>query len=110
MAEATERTPLERYGPAMSVQDEEAARLYLEALVVETMMVSGLSREAAVAQEKANLGYFAGYCDHETRLRVERLFDTVHPILGRADQGELTPQQVMGIGLALGESRRHPRH
>ena len=57
----------------------------------------------AVAIAKSNLGYFAGYYDGETMERVNRLFDTSHPIFGRAF--DVTPEQALKAGIKAGEAK-----
>lgn len=74
----------EKYGPAMSVTDQAEADSYFGDCVLHSMSF-GKSRAEAEAIERANLGYFAGYCDHETRARVERLFRCSHPVFGAAE-------------------------
>lgn len=68
----------DKYRPAMSIAADSEAAEYFERLVEHTMGF-GKSREAAEAIERANIGYFAGYYDAETRERVERLFGCAHP-------------------------------
>ena len=79
-----EMTIGESYGPAMKITTQQEADEYFEALVERNMRITGNSREKAIAVEKSNLGYCAGYYDLETSRRVQELFDCVHPILGSA--------------------------
>lgn len=69
------------YGPAMKITNQDEADEYFAALVRRAMR-RGLNREPAEAQERSNLGYYAGYYDAETRERVERLFRCSHPVFG----------------------------
>jgi hypothetical protein len=64
----------EKYGPAMQVQTKEEAAAYFEECVEHTM-------------EWQPIGYYAGYYDKETYDRVMELFDTNHPIFGKAYLG-----------------------
>jgi len=73
----------EKYGPAMKITSQEEADAYF-AQCVAHMMSFGYSREEAERIERSNLGYWAGYFDHETRGRVERLFRCAHPVFGSA--------------------------
>lgn len=73
----------EIYGPAMKIQDEAEAKAYFEDRV-QRGMGHGKTREEAEAVERANLAYYAGYHDHETRVRVDRLFGCSHPVFGKA--------------------------
>lgn len=85
--------------PAMCAQTQEAADAYLERMAERCMRCFGYTREDAIASQRQNIGYFAGYHSHETRLRVERLFQTQHPILGRAEDGDPTPQEAFEAGM-----------
>ena len=88
------------YSPAMGITDADEAERYFQALVarhLEFWPDRGLER--AIEIEKANLGYFAGYCSDETRHRVERLFRCVHPIFGPiAIAGVPTPEEAFNAG------------
>ena len=89
----------EAYEPAMEMKDEALAHAYFEALVERHMRVFGTSREEAERTEKANLGYYAGYYDNETRRRVERLFRCAHPVFGEiAKVGAPTPEEALKAG------------
>ncbi len=85
-------THAEKYGPAMSITDQAEADAYF-ARCVEHLLTHFRrrvkTRDKAEAIERRNLAYYAGYRDHETRARVERLFKCAHlrdwRRLGRAD-------------------------
>lgn len=85
----------EAYEPGMTITDPAAAADYFEALVEHHMRISGHTREQAIAIERQNLGYYAGYYDAETAARVYRLFQAAHPIFGRARP---TPEEAMTAG------------
>ena len=53
---------------------------------------------------KANLGYYAGYFDRETRIRVEKLFHCEHPFFGKATEHEVSPKEAFEIGKRLAEA------
>jgi len=90
----------EKYRPAMQITDQAEADAYFE-MCVEHCMRHGRSREEAVAIEKQNLGYYAGYYDNKTRKRVERLFCCAHPVFGAiAAVGSPTPEQAFNLGAA----------
>lgn len=96
----------ETYEPAMRIVDEAQAREYFEALVEQQIKRFGKSREETERMVRSNLGYFAGYYDHETRARVERLFQCEHPIFGAiAEKGPPTLEEAFARGLAFGRSR-----
>ena len=96
----------DKYGPAMQIADQGEADVYFEDCVHHTMRF-GHTRDAAEAIERSNLGYYAGYYDHETRARVERLFRCAHPIFGAiAEQGPPTAEAAFAAGMRLGEHAR----
>ena len=95
----------EKYGPAMKITDQAEADAYFEQCVQHNM-AHGKDREAAEKIERNNLGYFAGYYDHETRERVERLFRCAHPIFGSVSaNGAPTPEQALQAGKAAAKRR-----
>lgn len=83
----------EKYAPAMAITDQSEADEYFEACVQHSVHAGGMTREAAEIIERANLGYYAGYYDHETRACVEKLFQCEHPFFGaigkKTDQKDL---------------------
>jgi len=92
----------EKYDPAMMITDREEAQKYFEKCVKHTMSF-GKTREEAIEVEKINLGYYAGYYDMITRLRVEDLFDCTHPIFGNAKKGSPTLKEAFNAGVKLGK-------
>lgn len=96
----------EKYGPAMEITDRAEAEEYFKACV-EHMMDNNpqMSQEEAIKIEKSNLGYFAGYCDQETRERVESLFNAVHPIFGPAEI-KRTPEEILKLGMEMGNKAK----
>lgn len=96
----------DKYGPAMEIQTQAEADEYFE-VCVQHCMSHGRTRQEAESVERSNLGYFAGYCSHETRERVERLFRCAHPIFGSiAKHGAPTPEKAFEMGKQIGESLR----
>ena len=91
----------ETYGPAMKMTEQAEADEYFELLVRQAMKFHDGDRKKAETQEKANLGYFAGYCDNETRERVERLFCCSHPIFGPISKGSPTTEEAFEMGKKL---------
>jgi hypothetical protein len=92
----------DKYSPAMKITDQAEADEYFEACV-DHMMRRGHSREEAERIERGNLGYYAGYYDHETRARVEQLFRCAHPIFGAiAQNGPPTFSEAFVAGAAIG--------
>lgn len=93
----------DKYGPAMEITEQVDADAYFEKCV-RHMMSRGKSRVEAEKTELGNLGYYAGYYSHETRSRVERLFQCQHPVFGPIDVcGPPTPKEAFEAGLKLGK-------
>lgn len=91
-----------KYGPAMEITTPEAAAAYFEECVQHTMS-HGHDRAKAEEIEHANLGYYAGYYDSETRERVERLFNCAHPVFGKiAEKGAPSTEMALAAGLTRG--------
>lgn len=91
------------YSKAMNTQTQAEADVYLAALIDRNVANTELSRKEAQEVERSNLAYWAGYCDNETRERIERLFCCAHPFLGAiAETGPLTATQCLEIGRELG--------
>lgn len=96
----------DKYDPAMKISDQAEADAYFELLVTGTM-ARGYTRAEAEAFERTNLGYYAGYFDHETRHRVERVFKCAHPIFGAiAKVGAPTAEEAFRMGLEAGQKAR----
>lgn len=94
-----EITIRDAYGPAMEIIDQAAADEYLEMLAARVVLHFGAEPEEAKRIERENLGYFAGYYDNETRLRVEKLFKCEHPVFGSIEKhGSPTINQAIRAG------------
>jgi len=90
----------EKYSPAMEITDQKEAMDYLEKCIKHTMRYGNTYKEA-LSIEKQNLGYYAGYYDNETRIRVERLFSCSHPMFGEAIDGTPTSEEAFNIGKVM---------
>lgn len=96
----------QKYRPAMEIVDQFIADEYFEACV-QHMMSLGHPRDEAERIERNNLGYYAGYYDIDTRVRVEHLFRCAHPIFGAiSEHGQPTAQTAYQAGLDMGERRK----
>ena len=94
-----EMTIGEAYGPVVEIDSQDDADTYFELLVERHMRICPEhSREEATSVQKSNIGYYAGYYGHETRLRVESLFACRHPLLKPAAQGKVTPEEAFRAG------------
>ena len=93
----------EKYGPAMEMTDPVEAAAYFGEMVNHTLSYGEVDKARAIDIEKQNLGYYAGYYDHETRLRVEKLFCCTHPVFGAAAEGFPTQEEAFKMGEDLAE-------
>jgi hypothetical protein len=98
----------DKYMPAMEITDQAAADVYFARCVDHNLRACeaegvARTREEAEAQERVNLGYFAGYYAHSTRARVERLFKCAHPIFGPAAEGLPSPEEAFEAGVLLAQ-------
>ena len=101
----------QKYAPAMRATTEKEAQAYLELCIQHSVASGQLSREQAEALERENIAYWAGYCDHKTRLRVERLYQVTHPVFGPASDGPVTFAQAMALGERFAAQRQgHREH
>ena len=99
----------EKYAPAMAITDQDEANAYFERCVEHTMEYApdAVTREEAERVERSNLGYYAGYYDTETRIRVERLFNCSHPVFGKVEAyGEPNSEDAFYAGLERGRNAR----
>lgn len=100
--------------PAMAITDPEDAQQYLReyvAFIQKALDKEPRSDEMTAEQiAKVNLGYYAGYYNAETRLRVETLFRCQRPILGQVRNGAPTDEEAFesGLGLASIFQQEHP--
>jgi hypothetical protein len=94
-------SPGEKYFPAMEITDQATADRYFLACLQHHLMISepGISAAKAAEIERSELGYWAGYCSKETRLRVEELFHCEHPILGKAKDRDWTFKELLQAGM-----------
>jgi hypothetical protein len=97
-------------GPAMAITEPADAQQYLAAYTafIQRALDGGHDANGKTAAQiaKINLGYYAGYCDHETRLRVESLFECNHPVFGAAANGAPTPAAALAAGIAKATSQK----
>jgi hypothetical protein len=77
----------EAYNPAMKIHEQAEADAYFEKLVTDLVDNHAKPRAEAETIVRVNLGYWAGYYNHETRARVERLFKCSHPVFGAMAKG-----------------------
>lgn len=101
----------DKYRPAMEITDQAEADAYFERCVEHHMRCQeheGTKPDRAKAEivERQNLGYYAGYYDHETREVVERLFRCSHPIFGKANERTPTMWEAIKAGKKLGRKIR----
>ena len=102
----TDLTIRECLAPAMQITDAADAAQYLAAYVDYIQRwFDVVGRNEAQLLARRNLGYYAGYCDHETSMRVESLFDCRHPVFGKASAGKPTAQEAFAAGVDMAKAR-----
>lgn len=102
---AEKMTAGEVMGPIMKItRQEDADEVF--AAYVESLIKTGRTQEEAESIVKSNIGYWGGYYDHETRLRLEKLFNCSHPVFGKAADHKPTAREAFEAGVRLGEKAR----
>ena len=97
----------EACAPAMCIKDKDDAQQYFKdyvAYITRALINDTPGGKTPEEIAKINLGYYAGYYSIETRLRVEELFDCVHPYLGSVKEKANWQTDEL---LALGEKIAH---
>lgn len=90
----------EQFDAAMKCQTVAEAETWLRAEV--TRYCEEFGGEPAEAERiiKTNLGYMAGYYNHETAQKVQRLFGAAHPIFGTATyHQDVSPEKAFETGV-----------
>lgn len=59
------------------------------------------NQESARDWARKAVAYWAGYFSHEVRLRVEKLYEAVHPCFGPATKGPVDPTQAFLLGMSM---------
>ena len=94
----------EQFTAALACTTPAEAEAWIEKEVEHYVQFHGKSVAEAVQIIKSNIGYMAGYYDHETAQKIHRLFHAVHPIFGTADYHEtVSPKEAFDLGRKLGE-------
>ena len=96
----------EIFEQALKIRDKEDARQYLQSysrwIVIKSVGKPMIKEPIEIAKE--NLGYWAGYYSHDTRHKVETLFECEHPVFGSiAKNGAPTAEQAFKLGLEMGK-------
>ena len=91
----------QQFEAAMKCETLEEAKHWLTEEILRYGCEYGQSVDEAKVVILANLGYMAGYYDHETAQKVHKLFGAVHPVFGCADyHNQVTPEQAFAAGQA----------
>jgi len=90
----------ELLGPAMKMTDPEEAKKYLSALIERGVKQFNHTPEESERIQKENLGYYAGYYDTKTMVRVHKLFNCAHPVFGKVKSQEdlPSPEEAFKMG------------
>lgn len=92
--------------PLFKITDEEEAKEFFNDYVHWLEADGQLTHEKALDVAKSNVGYWGGYQDIDTRMRIERLLDVEHPYLGKAKEKQYTPEEILQMGIELGKKIR----
>lgn len=93
----------ESLAPAMKITEQEDADNYLSVLIRYQEREGKVDHAEATRITKINLGYFSGYYNAETATRVNRLFNTTHPIFG---DRRPTPEEALEAGRKFAEESK----
>jgi len=95
----------ELLGPAMKMTDPEEAKEYLAALIERGVKHFGQTPEESESIQKENLGYYSGYYDTATMVRVHKLFSCAHPFFGEVKSQEdlPSPKEAFEMGTKWAE-------
>lgn len=95
----------ELLGPAMKMTDPEEAKEYLAALIERGVKYFGQTPEESESIQKENLGYYSGYYDTATMVRVHKLFSCAHPFFGEVKSQEdlPSPKEAFAMGTKWAE-------
>lgn len=97
----------------MEITEQDAADAWFEDAVEQCLRMrveEGRPCDRAEAEniQRQNLGYISGYYGEEVQRRVERLFDTHHPIFGPTSEGGITPEQAFEAGKKFARGELDP--
>ena len=97
----------ELYGPAMKIKTKDEADAYFKE-ILEYCRANGETDAGLERDIRDNLGYYAGYYDDETRIRVEELFECAHPMFGKAKDGSPSIEEAFKRGMDFAERGNVP--
>jgi hypothetical protein len=89
-----EATYRETLAPAMEITERRNANEYLARLIQRDMTLFGLSHEKSYSNQMTNLGYYAGYYDYDTQVRVRALFGADHPVVSLGRMPTVSPYEA----------------
>jgi hypothetical protein len=101
----------ESLNPAMEITNQIDADQYFAAYVDYIKTTYPDNEEPVEEVCKSNLGYYAAYYSEETRERVERLFNCVHPFFGSIKENGPPGEKTFQIGQdwAMGKAKIYPQ-
>lgn len=84
----------------MKMTDPEEAKEYLAALIERGVKHWGQTPDESERIQKENLGYYSGYYDTDTMVRVQKLFSCVHPVFGevKSEKDLPSPEEAFEMG------------
>lgn len=101
------KTYVEQFDEALACKDRQEAGIWLAKEIRRYWIEFNKPMTEAESIIKQNLGYMAGYYDHDTAQKINRLFDATHPIFGTASyHQELTPRDALEAGIEFAVRER----
>lgn len=88
-----------KYTDVCGAKTKEEMVARFEALCAEVAAKNGGTPESHREMQMHNVGYFAGYYDNETRVRVQEWLGAAHPVFGSATP---TPEEAFRQGHVAG--------
>ena len=97
----------EQFESALQCSSEKEARVWLEDEIARHKSEFGIEPEQAKKTILHSIGYMAGYYDHETAVKVHKLFGARHPVFGHPDYWKnLNADDCFRAGQALARAKR----
>jgi len=104
MGHHTCKTFVQQFKSALRCTTPQGAEWWMENEVAHFVKHHNKTPEEAIAHIKSNLGYMAGYHNHETAQKIHRLFGAVHPVFGTSTyHQDGSPERALEIGKKAGQ-------
>lgn len=96
----------EQFRSAMQCETQEDAEVWMKREIKKYMDEFGYDEEKTRKIILTNLGYIAGYYDHDTAQKIDRLFGAEHPIFGSSTyHQDMSPEEAFDLGQKTAKDR-----